>query len=77
MENITYISKWQNKSAPPSQIVTLDCGMMWLEKLRFRRAQVKFEKNHLHFLRIELEVEANVAEAAMPLRWAKNSYISL
>ena len=56
MENI---SKQQNKSAP--QIVTLDCGIMWSAKLRFRSAQVKFEKNHLG---IELKVEANVAEVA-------------
>ena len=63
MENI---SKQQNKSAP--QIVTLDCGIMWSAKLKFRSAQVKFEKNHLHFLGIELEVEANIAEVTMPCK---------
>ena len=63
MENI---SKQQNKSAP--QIVTLDCGIMWSAKLRFRSAQVKFEKNHLHFLGIELEVEANIVEVTMPCK---------
>ena len=50
------------------QIVTLDCGIMWSAKLRFRSAQVKFEKNHLHFLRIELKVEANIAEVMMPCK---------
>ena len=66
MENI---STWQNKSA--SQIVTLDCGIVWSAKLRFRSAPRAHRSNLrqlLHFFRIELEVEANVSEVAMPCK---------